>query len=165
MDETSSKTPDAIAPLGDALGSIRELAATLGRKERLYDAHGEIYCWNCNNLGATLPTLHCGRCLRDALQQRANDDVIRNTEHPETKRWRAIFRNMSEEQLLNRERAEQLQRNCEKLPSATEERKAELQRRFDERFGVRRQGQRRGWNGRGFKNGNDRHEPGEEWHP
>lgn len=163
MDETSLKTPDAtaVAPLGDALGSLRELAATLARKERLYDGHGGMYCWNCHKLGATLPTLHCPACLGVALQQRANDEEIARTEHPETKRWRAIFRNMTESEFLNRERAEQLQRNAEKLGSATDERKAELQRRFDERF-ARRQSQQKGWNGRGFRNQDDQ---GEEWHP
>lgn len=154
MDETSLKTPDAIVPLGDALGSLRELAATLARKERLYDGHGGMCCWNCHRPGATLPTLHCPACLAVVLQQRANDDETARTEHPETKRWRGIFRNMTEDSRLNRELAEQLQRNCEKLGSATDERKAELQRRFDARF-ARRRSESKGWNGRGFRNEGD----------
>jgi hypothetical protein len=160
MEETSLKTPDAIAPLADALGSVRELAATLARKEGLYDGKGGIHCWKCHRPGATLPTLHCEPCAAVVRQQRVNDAEIARLEHPETKRWRAIFVQMSESD-ISRESAERFQVNCEKLDSATDERKAELQRRFDARF-ARRQAPARGWNGRGFKGQSDK---SEEWHP
>lgn len=140
-----------VDPMGAALSGVMSgLAVTLARQNKLVDGSGSICCWNCGCSGALLPGLHCDRCRRDALERWELAREVERTEHPETKRWRAIHRDMTEDQRLNQESAESLIRKCEKLPSATAERKSELQRRFDERFGQRRE-QARSYGGKGFR--------------
>lgn len=71
MHDADLRIPDPIAPLEPArpvqhvacaFGDINSLAIDYARKEGLLQEDGQILCWECRRLGATLPELHCRRC-------------------------------------------------------------------------------------------------------
>jgi hypothetical protein len=146
MSESDSRTP-----VGNALGTaVREMAITLARRENLVADGGQIYCWNCNRLGALMPSLHCRACL-DAHRERTERE--RETEaraHPETHRWQALCRTMAEESRLDREAASDMLRRAHELPSATPVRREALTAAFDARFGAARQATP-AWAGRKYR--------------
>ncbi len=147
MNETDSRPPEPIAPLASVLVGAHDLARQLAQKHLLVAEDGQLYCWGCNRLGGTLPSLHCLPCLnafreRDQLQ-RASQAI----EHPENKRWRSIFQSF--DSVKDREQAEKWIRHAEQLPSATPERTRELWHRFNTRFPEK--SAPRNWGGRGWR--------------
>lgn len=55
--------------LSVAIGeSILATAYGLARRHRL-EAGGVIYCWNCNQNPALIPSLHCAVCLTDSWRR------------------------------------------------------------------------------------------------
>ena len=147
MSETDSKTP-----VGSELrAAVREMAITLARRENLLAEDGQIYCWHCNRLGALMPSLACRACLDEHLDRTATEREEARRMHPETHRWRALIRNMTEESRLDREAAADLLRRAHELESATPERREALTRAFEARFGQGRQQQEPAWAGRRFR--------------
>ena len=143
---------DSKTPVGSALLSeVREMAITLARRESLLAEDGQIYCWNCNRLGGLMPSLCCRGCLDAHLARTANVREQERRLHPESHRWRALVRNMSEESRLDREAASELLRRACELESATPERRQALEAAFEARFGAARQQQEPAWAGRRFR--------------
>ena len=145
MTDTASSTQ--VATAAEAFGDLHADALVQARKNKLIDESGTIWCWNCGQKPALLPGLHCPFCRAEHIAGKLHAE--RQIEHPETRRWRALNEHMSNGE-LSREHGETLMRNCEGLPSATPERRAELARRFDVRFGAREQSAP-SWAGRGFR--------------
>lgn len=147
MNDSDSKTP-----VGSALtNEVREMAITLARRENLLADDGQIYCWVCNRLGALMPSLCCRGCLDEHRERTARERAESAREHPETHRWRALVRNMTEESRLDREAAAELLRRSHELESATPERREALTAAFDARFGAARQSPEPAWAGRRFR--------------
>jgi hypothetical protein len=146
MSDDSSRTL-----AGNALGTaVREMAITLARRENLVADDGQIYCWHCNRLGALMPSLACKACLDAQRERMARDRETDAREHPETHRWRALVRTMTEESRLDRDAASDLLRRAHELPSATPVRREALTSAFDARFGAARQ-REPAWAGRKFR--------------
>ncbi len=71
MHDDDLRIPDPIVPLeparpvqhiARAFGDINSLAVDFARMHGLLQDDGQILCWECKRLGATLPELHCRRC-------------------------------------------------------------------------------------------------------
>lgn len=149
MSESDSKTPAAIA-LPELLAGQSDTAMALAHKHRLVAEDGQLYCWACNRLGGLLPSLHCAKCLEEHREREALQRAREAVEHPDNKRWRAIFRDIETRSGMDRETAEKVIRHAEGLPGATEERKRQLWRIYETRFG-RREQSAPSWSGRGFR--------------
>lgn len=148
MSEHDSRSP---APNAALMTEVREMAITLARRENLLADDGQIYCWVCNRLGALMPSLCCRGCLDEHRERTARDRAQSAREHPETHRWRALVRTMSEESRLDREAAAELLRRSHELESATPERREMLTAAFDARFGAARLQEPAAYAGRRFR--------------
>jgi hypothetical protein len=42
---------------------LEEMARALAAKHRLVDENGVVWCWQCSERLALIPSLHCGLCL------------------------------------------------------------------------------------------------------
>ena len=115
--------------------SLEDAAVAIARNHQLIDAEGWLHCWNCGITCDWHISLHCDPCRRATIDRLAALREVEANEHPETKRWRAIHRNMSEDKRLNRASALVLIKNSDVLRSATSDRMLELRRRFEDRFG------------------------------
>lgn len=71
MHDADLRIPDPIEPLeperpvqpvSRAFGNINDTALAYARRHGLLEDDGQIHCWECKRLGATLPSLHCKRC-------------------------------------------------------------------------------------------------------
>jgi hypothetical protein len=51
--------------LGDVTGTARAMA----KKHKLC-RDGVIWCWNCSEKAALMPSLHCGKCLNDHFKRK-----------------------------------------------------------------------------------------------
>ncbi len=45
------------------------MARNLAQRHNLIDRDGIVWCWNCKQQKALLPSLHCARCLTEAWQR------------------------------------------------------------------------------------------------
>lgn len=140
----------AVSASPELFADMSDTALILARKHRLMAEDGKLYCWNCNRLGALLPSLRCARCLEEAREAIAHEKARERTEHPETKRWRCIFEQLAGRPNLDRATAEKWVRKAEALETATEDRQRELWRIFENRFGAAASEAPK-WSGRGFR--------------
>jgi hypothetical protein len=49
--------------MSDLATMMNAIADGLIRKHNLRGSDGVVVCWNCRGMAATMPTLHCTRCL------------------------------------------------------------------------------------------------------
>lgn len=147
MTDRDSSSP--VQSVGNDGFGIHRAAYALAHRHNLLEPDGQIRCWNCDRLGAVLPHLHCRRCYQAAIDR---ENEIRDAlahESEESRQWRAIGERM-QDRSLELEAATRLLDNALALPSATPERRAELQRIFDARFqNARRQQPKQA--GRGYR--------------
>ncbi len=148
MTETDSRPPDPIAPLASVLSGAHDMGRQLALKHGLVADDGQLYCWECNRLGGTLPSLLCLPCLSGWQQKIERQRARERVEHPDNKRWRAAFAALSKN-TFDRETAEKFVRAAEQMPGATPDRTRELWHIFNERFPEK--SAPRNWGGRGFR--------------